>query len=196
MKVKSHIKESCLIHVENILCCKPRLLDQDLDSLPLSQQYQGVQMQHCHDTSFPSSPFTASARLSTPHCGQGVHLKRPQPSLETIATSGKVVLQWVSAHLCKPSVKNQPLHVSKHTRSNEDTSMCKFIKHVQQYDLQKKEEASAIIGVALCCISDRLNIPSPIRVQVWPNTTRHPYLDFPCFIDYQFDLIFLCSCSL
>ena len=32
---------------------------------------------------------------------------------------------------------------------DKDTSICEFTKHVLQYDLQKKQEASAIIGNAI-----------------------------------------------
>ena len=46
-------------------------------------------------------------------------------------------------------VKNQPLHVSKHARFDEDTSTREFIKCVWQYNLQKKKEVNAIIGAAL-----------------------------------------------
>ena len=43
-------------------------------------------------------------------------------------------------------VKNQPLHVSKHVRFNEDGGMHEFIKRTQQYNLQKMQDASALIG--------------------------------------------------
>ena len=47
------------------------------------------------------------------------------------------------------SVKNHP-HVSqKRGRGDEDGGMHELIKHVQQYDLQKKQEAHVAITAAL-----------------------------------------------
>ena len=57
------------------------------------------------------------------------------------------------------NVKNPPSCVSKHARFDKDGGMCEFIKHTQQYDLQKKQEASAIIGG--CIVSS--TTPSDIQ---------------------------------
>ena len=57
--------------------------------------------------------------------------------------------KWPILFNTTSSVKNQPLHVSKHARFDKDTGMWKLIKHAWQYDLQEKKEVNAIIGAAL-----------------------------------------------
>ena len=56
-------------------------------------------------------------------------------------------------------VKKQPLHVSKHARFEADGGVCEFIKRVWEYNLRKKQEASAIIG--RCVVSS--TTPSDVQ---------------------------------
>ena len=57
-----------------------------------------------------------------------------------------------------PGVKNQPSCVSKQLRFDKDVGMWEFIKHGWQYDLQKKDEASAIIGIAVVSSTTPSNV--------------------------------------